>query len=93
MTHNIKDKKISLRAEASQDFCSLVIQDNAGGINKEDIHKLFDPYYTTKSESGGSGLGLYTAKLIATNHFDGDITVTNKKDGASFNITLKGRSC
>jgi signal transduction histidine kinase len=64
------------------------MEDNAGGIKKENIAKIFDPYFTTKSNTGGSGLGLYIAKIIIEHNMYGTLTVANTKEGAKFTISL-----
>ncbi len=64
----------------------LLISDNAGGIKEEIISKIFDPYFTTKHQSIGVGLGLYIAKMIIQNNMNGSLHVSNSKDGAAFEI-------
>jgi signal transduction histidine kinase/ABC-type uncharacterized transport system substrate-binding protein len=64
----------------------IEISDNGGGIDDEDIKKVFDPYYTTKKK--GHGIGLYMTKVIIEDKMSGEINVSNKNDGASFKIQL-----
>ena len=63
------------------------IEDNAGGIPEEILEKVFDPYFTTKDDDGGTGIGLYMSKVIMEK-MDGTIFVENIKDGAKFIITI-----
>ncbi len=67
----------------------LTINDNAGGIEKEHIHRVFDPYFTTKHKSMGTGLGLYISKMIIEKNMGGTLSVQNTKEGASFNIIME----
>ena len=64
------------------------ICDNAGGIAAENMEQVFMPYFTTKSETEGTGIGLYIAKKIVEDHFGGQISVQNDEAGANFVITL-----
>ncbi|MEE9325813.1 MAG: ATP-binding protein [Cocleimonas sp.] len=50
---------------------------------------LFDPYFTTKEQTGGTGLGLYIARIIVQQIMDGKLLASNTKDGAKFTITIK----
>ena len=67
----------------------LKINDNAGGIKKENIHRIFDPYFTTKHKSMGTGLGLYISKMIIEKNMHGVLSVENTKEGATFTITME----
>ena len=64
------------------------IHDNAGGIPASIIEKVFDPYFTTKHESIGTGIGLFMSKKMINEHFNGSLSVENEDAGAKFTITL-----
>ena len=74
----------------------IKIKDNAGGIKDEIIDRIFEPYFTTKYKSKGTGIGLYMCEEIIVKHIKGTITVSNEKYtyldkefiGASFEITI-----
>lgn len=74
----------------------IKIKDNAGGIPINLINKIFDPYFTTKHQSIGTGIGLYMCSEIITKHLHGKITVKNETynhkgtiyEGAEFKIEL-----
>jgi signal transduction histidine kinase len=66
----------------------ITIQDNGGGIPKNIISKIFDPYFTTKHKSQGTGLGLHMSYKIITNSLKGKLYVKNTDIGAKFYIEL-----
>ena len=55
----------------------ILIKDNAGGINENIINRVFEPYFTTKHKSQGTGIGLYMSQEIINNHMNGFISCFN----------------
>lgn len=66
----------------------VTISDNAGGIDKDIIGKIFDPYFTTKFMYQGTGIGLYLARMIIEKQLGGSVSASNGDDGAIFTIEL-----
>ena len=89
INNNIKDKKIEVSLVIEAHKITITISDNANGIPIEIIDKIFDPYFSTKEEKNGTGLGLYMTKLIIEEHLSGTITVLNTNIGTNFMISLK----
>jgi len=87
------NKEIRLCAFREKNDCIIEVSDNAGGIPEEVIEKVFNPYFTTKEQGKGTGLGLYMSKKILVETIGGHIDVCNIQDGAKFTIRLKGAIC
>lgn len=86
---NIKDPKIKIITYTKEGGNVLEIHDNAGGVSTEIIEKIFDPYFSTKLEKNGTGLGLYMSKTIIEDHCSGILSVSNDEYGAVFKIELE----
>ncbi len=93
----IENKFVIIKILKEDDLVIVKIHDNGGGIPKEIKEKVFDPYFTTKHKSQGTGIGLFMSRKIITQHFDGNIKVQNqeiavdnkKYFGAEFLIKIK----
>jgi len=87
-SREIQNKKITISIESSTNVACINIEDNAGGIDANHSQAIFDPYFTTKEQAGGTGLGLYIAKIIVKHNMEGDISCTNTSVGAKFSISM-----
>ena len=85
-----RDEKntIHIALEKENDTVVITIEDNGGGIADDVISKIFDPYFSTKDEKNGTGLGLYMSKSIIENYSHGTLSVKNSSKGAVFKISL-----
>ena len=86
---NVKEGKISIVGKLHKGYVALDISDNAGGIPEEIIERIFEPYYTTKEEGKGTGIGLYMSKMIVEDNMNGRIQARNAGDGVAFHMTFK----
>ena len=66
----------------------ITIEDNAGGIPEDVLPKIFEPYFTTKHKSHGTGLGLHMSYKIISQSLNGRLYAKNSDNGAKFFIEL-----
>ena len=66
----------------------IEVEDNAGGIDEDGLTKIFEPYYTTKTDRNGTGLGLYMSRMLAILHLQGSLEAENTSGGACFKLYL-----
>ena len=84
----IENKQITIDLAVVAEMATVSVEDNAGGVTRENISAIFDPYFTTKEQSGGTGLGLYIAKTIVEQRMMGTITADNIDGGARFTASF-----
>ena len=91
--NKVQNKKITVSIYKDNKFSYLSIGDNGGGIKKDILSKIFDPYFTTKDEGKGTGIGLYMSKTIIQNNMHGSLSVENEEFGARFSIKMPVYIC
>jgi len=84
---DIKNREIIITSLTKEQYSIVFFEDNAGGIPKENIEKIFDPYFTTKEY--GTGTGLYMVKLVIQNSFEGKLKIQTTDKGTKFIIIFK----
>ncbi len=75
-----KERKIIIKVEKKlkpEPFVMISFVDNGGGIDEHIIDRIFEPYFTTKHKSTGTGIGLYMSKQIIEKQMNGLVTVKN----------------
>jgi len=82
----IREINISLKEEKGE--AVIDVQDNAGGIKQKNAYKVFEPYFTTKHASQGTGLGLFMSKMICEKGMYGSLDVKSKKNITTFTIKI-----
>ncbi|PID47132.1 MAG: histidine kinase [Proteobacteria bacterium] len=94
---NKSDKTIKISVNKDEQNAIISVLDNGGGIKEDIIPKIFEPYYTTKYKSAGTGIGLYMTKQIIEKHMSGtieyekficDIPEQNNKHCSLFTIKI-----
>ncbi|WP_320034399.1 ABC transporter substrate-binding protein [Halarcobacter sp.] len=79
---------ISIEVKEIKNEIIISIEDNAKGVDEHLLGKIFEPYFTTKHKSQGTGLGLYISKMIIEKGLNGTITASNNNLGICFIIKL-----
>ena len=94
--HENLKRMVKINTRCENEMVIISILDNAGGIEEQIINKIFEPYFTTKINAGGTGIGLSMSKSIIEKHMDGKLEVINSEftyenetyKGANFRIFL-----
>lgn len=86
--NSILVKEINICVRTDEKFAFVEFTDNAGGIKEKTLYKIFEPYYTTKHQIQGTGLGLFMSKMICEKGFNGSIDVKSKRSTTTFIIKL-----
>ena len=85
----VKNPQIFIITKKEEGKFIISIKDNGGGIASDILPKIFDPYFSTKDEKNGTGLGLYMSKIMVEEHNNGKLSVENIDNGVCFSIELK----
>ncbi|WP_164885331.1 ATP-binding protein [Geovibrio thiophilus] len=85
---NVAEPQVIVRVYYENGKAVAEIEDNAGGVNEGLQERIFEPYFTTKPEGKGTGIGLYMSKMIVENSMPGQLSVRNTDKGACFRIEL-----
>jgi len=88
LERQVSGARIKVALWTEQGRAVLTVTDNAGGIKKDIISKIFDPYFTTKELGKGTGIGLFMSKTIIEKNMGGRFTVRNLAGGAEFRIEV-----
>jgi signal transduction histidine kinase len=84
-----QEGEITITAKSEKQVVVLTYADNGKGISRENIDKVFDPFFTTARGQGGSGLGLHLVYNIVTRNLGGGITASSAPgEGVTFTMTL-----
>jgi len=91
---NFKEKKTHepkiIIATLLREECAIIrIYDNGGGIPTKIAKHIFEPYFSTKSDKLGTGLGLYMSKMIMEKHHNGTLSMQNQNKGVTFELRFK----
>ena len=86
---DLKDGVVKVTVNLNEDNLILKYSDNGHGIEKESIEHIFDAFYTTSRDTGGSGLGLSIVKHLVNSKLKGEICCKSTvNDGVEFTITV-----
>ncbi|MEA3290419.1 MAG: PAS domain-containing sensor histidine kinase [Campylobacterota bacterium] len=88
--NHVPDGNIQVISYLSENNDNVIFEviDNAGGIPSIIVNRIFEPYFSTKKNKNGTGLGLYMCKMIVEKNAHGLLSVHNKDNGSVFKITL-----
>ena len=86
--NKIDNRIIEITAVEKSERFELFFKDYAGGIPEDIIDKIFNPYFSTKHDKNGTGLGLYMSKTIVEDHLSGYLDVQTQDSTTTFKIAL-----
>jgi signal transduction histidine kinase len=87
--NRIENPVVTVTTLQSKEEVIISIQDNAGGIDPDILERIFEPYFTTKFQSHGTGIGLYMSKMIIEKSMGGLLVSENRDGGLLTTIKIK----
>ncbi len=88
LERKVRDPWVQIDLEKNDTNILVTIEDNGGGIAEDIMPKIFEPYFTTKHQSQGTGLGLNMSYRIMTESINGKLYATNTSNGAKFFLEI-----
>ena len=79
---------VTIESQVVNDYIEIKVVDNASGIEEILLERIFEPYFSTKHEKHGTGLGLYMSKVIIEDHCKGTLRAINTSDGLCIKMRL-----
>jgi signal transduction histidine kinase len=87
-----RPRRVTVRGSLREDGLQLEVADDGRGISEDVRARIFEPFYTTRRDAGGSGLGLHIVENIVVQHFGGTLEVESEPDrGTAFRMRLPWR--
>jgi signal transduction histidine kinase len=86
--NKIKNPKVIVELIHYNEKIEIQIKDNGGGIANSIMDRIFEPYFTTKFKSDGTGVGLYMSKMIIEDSIGGELVLKNYEDGVLAKLVL-----
>lgn len=84
-----EDGVIEVGVEEGEDIVKIYVKDNGPGIPEDIAERIFEPYFTTKEEGRGTGVGLYMSKIIIEQNMKGRLYFENLNPGTKFVIEMR----
>ncbi|MFP4487221.1 MAG: sensor histidine kinase [Campylobacterales bacterium] len=87
-SRGIKNPNIKIRVFKEDNVNVIEIEDNAGGVEPENVDRIFEPYFSTKSVESGAGFGLFMSKIMIEKNMGGTLSYIKGSSGAIFRIEV-----
>ncbi|MFC3058513.1 sensor histidine kinase [Paenirhodobacter populi] len=78
---------VTLRVADASEGCTLIVHDNGSGVSPGNATRVFDPFFTTRRQTGGTGMGLTVVRGILKAHH-ADVALVESAEGAMFRLAF-----
>lgn len=89
MQNPVNEPSITIKVEQNPSVTTLILTDNGQGISEADMPHIYEPYFSTKREKNGKGLGLYFSKQLANEQLQGNLEIFSSQGKTSCYVTIK----
>lgn len=87
MLKKVEKPTVVVNFSQEKEGLKITVEDNGGGIPEDIIERVYEPYFTTKFKSDGTGVGLYMSKMIVEDSIGGKLKLENYNDGVLATLT------